>query len=77
MRSENVNCISNLSLSFPSCHNLKHRYELLETLGKGTYGKVKKAIERQSGKVVSSRQRLTANETSWEGEREQRERKGY
>uniref|UniRef100_A0A4W5MTK1 Protein kinase domain-containing protein n=1 Tax=Hucho hucho TaxID=62062 RepID=A0A4W5MTK1_9TELE len=45
-------------------HNLKHRYELLETLGKGTYGKVKKAIERQSGKVVSSRQRLTANETS-------------
>ncbi|XP_045070998.1 NUAK family SNF1-like kinase 1, partial [Coregonus clupeaformis] len=34
-------------------HNLKHRYELLETLGKGTYGKVKKAIERQSGKVVA------------------------
>lgn len=25
-------------------HNLKHRYELLETLGRGTYGKVKKAI---------------------------------
>ncbi|KAJ8007376.1 hypothetical protein DPEC_G00116870 [Dallia pectoralis] len=34
-------------------HNLKHRYELLETLGKGTYGKVKKAIERQSGRVVA------------------------
>lgn len=34
-------------------HNLKHRYELLETLGKGTYGKVKKAIERHSGRVVS------------------------
>ncbi|TRY86287.1 hypothetical protein DNTS_034178 [Danionella cerebrum] len=31
-------------------HNLKHRYELLETLGRGTYGKVKKAIERQSGR---------------------------
>lgn len=34
-------------------HNLKHRYELLETLGRGTYGKVKKAIERHSGRVVS------------------------
>lgn len=33
-------------------HNLKHRYEFLETLGKGTYGKVKKARER-SGKVVA------------------------
>ena len=33
-------------------HNLKHRYELLETLGRGTYGKVKKAIERQSGREV-------------------------
>uniref|UniRef100_W5NEG1 non-specific serine/threonine protein kinase n=1 Tax=Lepisosteus oculatus TaxID=7918 RepID=W5NEG1_LEPOC len=31
-------------------HNLKHRYELLETLGRGTYGKVKKAIERDSGR---------------------------
>ncbi|TRY90232.1 hypothetical protein DNTS_027166 [Danionella cerebrum] len=34
-------------------HNLKHRYELLETLGRGTYGKVKKAIERQSGREVA------------------------
>ncbi|XP_073507688.1 NUAK family SNF1-like kinase 1 [Phyllobates terribilis] len=34
-------------------HNLKHRYELLETLGKGTYGKVKRAIERFSGRVVA------------------------
>lgn len=33
-------------------HNLKHRYELLETLGRGTYGKVKKAIERHSGREV-------------------------
>ncbi|MBN3304471.1 NUAK2 kinase, partial [Amia calva] len=33
-------------------HNLKHRYEFLETLGKGTYGKVKKAVER-SGRVVA------------------------
>lgn len=32
-------------------HNLRHRYEFLETLGKGTYGKVKKARER-SGKLV-------------------------
>lgn len=34
-------------------HNLKHRYELLETLGRGTYGKVKKAIERHSGREVT------------------------
>lgn len=33
-------------------HNLKHRYELMETLGKGTYGKVKKAVERASLKTV-------------------------
>ncbi|KAJ8245694.1 hypothetical protein GJAV_G00273490 [Gymnothorax javanicus] len=34
-------------------HNLKHRYELLETLGRGTYGKVKRAIERHSGREVA------------------------
>ncbi|MBN3282420.1 NUAK1 kinase, partial [Polyodon spathula] len=34
-------------------HNLKHRYEILETLGKGTYGKVKKAVERATGKTVA------------------------
>ncbi|XP_016099569.1 NUAK family SNF1-like kinase 1 [Sinocyclocheilus grahami] len=34
-------------------HNLKHRYELLGTLGRGTYGKVKKAIERHSGREVA------------------------
>lgn len=34
-------------------HNLKHRYEVMETLGKGTYGKVKKAVERTSLKTVS------------------------
>lgn len=34
-------------------HNLKHRYDFLETLGKGTYGKVKKARER-SGRLVRS-----------------------
>ncbi|KAJ8360705.1 hypothetical protein SKAU_G00172300 [Synaphobranchus kaupii] len=33
-------------------HNLKHRYEFLQTLGKGTYGKVKKAVER-SGRMVA------------------------
>lgn len=37
-------------------HNLKHRYELLETLGRGTYGKVKKAIERHSGREVRDAQ---------------------
>lgn len=34
-------------------HNLKHRYEVMETLGKGTYGKVKRAVERASLKTVS------------------------
>ncbi|KAM6153253.1 NUAK family SNF1-like kinase 1 [Erethizon dorsatum] len=34
-------------------HNLKHRYELQETLGRGTYGKVKRATERFSGRVVA------------------------
>ncbi|KAG7472290.1 hypothetical protein MATL_G00107390 [Megalops atlanticus] len=34
-------------------HNLKHRYDVLETLGKGTYGKVKKALERGTGKTVA------------------------
>lgn len=34
-------------------HNLKSRYEVMETLGKGTYGKVKKAVERASLKTVS------------------------
>lgn len=33
-------------------HNLKHRYEVLETLGKGTYGKVKRAVERTTRKTV-------------------------
>lgn len=32
-------------------HNLKHRYEFLQTLGKGTYGRVKKAMDR-SGRTV-------------------------
>ncbi|TMS16921.1 NUAK family SNF1-like kinase 1 [Larimichthys crocea] len=34
-------------------HNLKHRYEVMETLGKGTYGKVKKAVERASRRTVA------------------------
>ncbi|XP_068452917.1 NUAK family SNF1-like kinase 1 [Clinocottus analis] len=34
-------------------HNLKHRYELMETLGKGTYGKVRKAVERASLRTVA------------------------
>ncbi|KAL2103776.1 hypothetical protein ACEWY4_000644 [Coilia grayii] len=34
-------------------HSLKRRYEVLETLGKGTYGTVKKAVERRSGKTVA------------------------
>lgn len=33
-------------------HNLKHRYEFLQTLGGGTYGRVKKAVDR-SGRTVA------------------------
>ncbi|XP_028309830.1 NUAK family SNF1-like kinase 1 isoform X2 [Gouania willdenowi] len=34
-------------------HNLKHRYEVMETLGRGTYGKVRRAVERTSQKTVA------------------------
>ncbi|KAL6483309.1 hypothetical protein MHYP_G00081810 [Metynnis hypsauchen] len=34
-------------------HSLKRRFEVLETLGNGTYGKVKKAVEKRSGKPVA------------------------
>ncbi|AWP09823.1 putative NUAK family SNF1-like kinase 1-like [Scophthalmus maximus] len=44
-------------------HNLKHRYEVMETLGKGTYGKVKRAVERTSLRTVAiksiSKERIT------------------
>lgn len=33
-------------------HNLKNRFELRKTLGQGTYGKVKLAIEKTTGKQV-------------------------
>lgn len=42
-------------------HNLKHRYEVMETLGKGTYGKVKKAVERASLKTVSVPMKVMSN----------------
>ncbi|XP_072276750.1 NUAK family SNF1-like kinase 1 [Pyxicephalus adspersus] len=34
-------------------HSIKHRYQLLETLGRGTYGKVKKAIDKSTGMLVA------------------------
>ncbi|XP_068607828.1 NUAK family SNF1-like kinase 1 [Brachionichthys hirsutus] len=34
-------------------HNLKRRYEVMETLGKGAYGKVKKAVEKASLRTVA------------------------
>ncbi|XP_023383104.1 NUAK family SNF1-like kinase 1 isoform X1 [Pteropus medius] len=43
-------------------HNLKHRYELQETLGKGTYGKVKRATERFSGRVSTQ---CLCNQEGW------------
>jgi hypothetical protein len=33
-------------------HNLKHRFEIIKTLGEGTYGKVKLAIDRTNGEKV-------------------------
>ncbi|XP_078270192.1 NUAK family SNF1-like kinase 1 isoform X1 [Rhinoraja longicauda] len=34
-------------------HNLRHRYQLLQTLGCGACGKVKKAQERATGRIVA------------------------
>ncbi|XP_068108716.1 NUAK family SNF1-like kinase 1 [Hyperolius riggenbachi] len=34
-------------------HSIKHRYKLLETLGRGTYGKVKKAMDKTTGMMVA------------------------
>lgn len=34
-------------------HNVKSRYEFLQTLGKGTYGKVKLAQHKHTKKLVS------------------------
>ncbi|XP_078399440.1 NUAK family SNF1-like kinase 1 isoform X1 [Cetorhinus maximus] len=34
-------------------HNLKHRYQILQTLGRGAYGKVKKAQETATGRTVA------------------------
>ncbi len=39
-------------------HNLKHRYEFLRTLGEGTYGRVKKAVDR-SGRTVREPSEIT------------------
>ena len=38
------------------CHkrrSLRNRFEIVKTLGQGTYGKVKLAIERETGQPVS------------------------
>lgn len=34
-------------------HNLRQRFELIKTLGQGTYGKVKLAVERHTGRKVA------------------------
>ncbi|XP_064632458.1 NUAK family SNF1-like kinase 1 [Lineus longissimus] len=34
-------------------HNLKHRFEIVKTLGEGTYGKVKLAVDRTNGEMVA------------------------
>ena len=35
-------------------HNLRNRFQLVKTLGQGTYGKVKLAVERSTGTKVRS-----------------------
>lgn len=34
-------------------HSIKHRYQLLETLGRGTYGKVKRGVDKSTGMMVA------------------------
>ncbi|GFR73681.1 hypothetical protein ElyMa_002143300 [Elysia marginata] len=43
-------------------HNLKNRFQLLKTLGEGTYGKVKLAVEKSSGEQhgLSTRKHIKA-----------------
>ena len=40
-------------LIHPQRHNLKNRFELIRTLGEGTYGKVKLACEKSTGEQVT------------------------
>lgn len=42
------------ALIHPQRHNLKNRFELIRTLGEGTYGKVKLACEKSTGEQVKS-----------------------
>lgn len=42
------------ALIHPQRYNLKHRFELMRTLGEGTYGKVKLALEKATGEQVKS-----------------------
>ncbi|KAL8569911.1 NUAK SNF1-like kinase 1 [Nucella lapillus] len=44
---------SGMALIHPQRHNLKNRFELLRTLGEGTYGKVKLACEKATGEQVA------------------------
>ncbi|KAL8595259.1 hypothetical protein ACOMHN_043411 [Nucella lapillus] len=41
------------TLIHPQRHNLKNRFELMNTLGEGTYGKVKRACEKATGAQVA------------------------
>ncbi|KAK7486731.1 hypothetical protein BaRGS_00022015 [Batillaria attramentaria] len=41
------------ALIHPHRHNLKNRFELSRTLGEGTYGKVKLAVEKSTGEQVA------------------------
>ena len=41
--------------------NLKQRFELLKTLGQGTYGKVKLAVETKTGRQVRNKLNAVAS----------------
>lgn len=52
--SQHLGCSNNRLLIHHQRHNLKNRFQLLKTLGEGTYGKVKLAADKTSGEHVST-----------------------
>ncbi|CAH1783548.1 unnamed protein product [Owenia fusiformis] len=52
-RVENSSMSSSTVIRHHHKHNLKNRFELKKTLGQGTYGKVKLAVEKSSGREVA------------------------
>ncbi|XP_059150483.1 NUAK family SNF1-like kinase 1 [Physella acuta] len=51
--SKHLGCSNNRLLIHHQRHNLKNRFQLLKTLGEGTYGKVKLAADKSTGEHVA------------------------